>query len=80
MTNPAKLLERADCKPCQGIGRLIIGLTKAGMPKFGKCRDCDGSGKEPLCSDCPPIGYPTNKTRCNECPAAAALAGEENEN
>lgn len=21
-----------------------------------------------LCSDCPPIGYPTDKTRCAECP------------
>ncbi len=20
------------------------------------------------CSDCPPVGYPTDKTRCNECP------------
>ena len=21
-----------------------------------------------LCDDCPPIGYPTNKARCLECP------------
>ena len=21
-----------------------------------------------LCSDCPPIGYPTDNTRCSECP------------
>lgn len=21
-----------------------------------------------LCSDCPPAGYPTDKTRCDECP------------
>lgn len=21
-----------------------------------------------LCSDCPPIGYPTDKTRCDSCP------------
>lgn len=21
-----------------------------------------------LCSDCPPIGYPTDETRCRECP------------
>ncbi len=21
-----------------------------------------------LCSDCPPAGYPTNKTRCHSCP------------
>lgn len=23
---------------------------------------------EALCSDCPPIGYPTDRTRCAECP------------
>jgi hypothetical protein len=23
---------------------------------------------EPLCSDCPPVGYPTDKTRCAPCP------------
>ncbi|MBX3490843.1 hypothetical protein [Parvibaculum sp.] len=22
----------------------------------------------PLCSDCPPVGYPTDETRCGECP------------
>jgi len=21
-----------------------------------------------LCEDCPPVGYPTDKTRCDECP------------
>ena len=21
-----------------------------------------------LCSDCPPVGYPTDKTRCSDCP------------
>ena len=25
------------------------------------------SGAE-LCDDCPPLGYPTDKTRCLECP------------
>jgi hypothetical protein len=23
---------------------------------------------EELCSDCPPVGYPTDKTRCRDCP------------
>lgn len=31
----------------------------------------DGFG--PLCSDCPPAGYPTDKTRCACCPRRAAL-------
>lgn len=25
-----------------------------------------------LCEDCPPIGYPTDKTRCEPCPRSAA--------
>lgn len=28
-----------------------------------------------LCEDCPPIGYPTNKTRCAPCPKRAPPAG-----
>ena len=33
-----------------------------------------------LCSDCPPLGYPTDKTRCLPCPrrAASLLPGEGN--
>jgi hypothetical protein len=35
-----------------------------------------------LCSDCPPIGYPTDKTRCTPCPrraqvSSAALSGRK---
>ena len=26
-----------------------------------------------LCGDCPPVGYPTDKTRCAECPRRAEL-------
>jgi hypothetical protein len=29
-----------------------------------------------LCSDCPPLGYPTDATRCNPCPRRAALASQ----
>jgi hypothetical protein len=28
-------------------------------------------GKGELCSDCPPANYPTEKTRCNQCPLRA---------
>lgn len=24
-----------------------------------------------MCSDCPPVGYPTDKTRCTDCPRRA---------
>lgn len=27
-----------------------------------------GAAVERLCCDCPPIGYPTDKTRCADCP------------
>lgn len=31
-----------------------------------------------LCEDCPPVGYPTDKTRCTPCPRRAAL-GQQGE-
>ncbi len=30
-----------------------------------------------LCEDCPPVGYPTDKTRCAPCPRRAALRGRK---
>ena len=33
-----------------------------------------GVGAHELCSDCPPSGYPTDRTRCAECPRKATLA------
>ena len=34
-----------------------------------------------LCGDCPPVGYPTDETRCDECPRITRLreAGVRNE-
>jgi hypothetical protein len=32
----------------------------------GYCR-----GYFSMCSDCPPVGYPTDKTRCSDCPRRA---------
>lgn len=29
-----------------------------------------------ICSDCPPLGYPTDKTRCNDCPRRNSTQGE----
>ena len=28
------------------------------------------TASEPFCEDCPPIGYPTDATRCTACPRA----------
>ena len=35
----------------------------AGQPEMANPYD-----PEDDCSDCPPLGYPTDKTRCDECP------------
>ncbi len=45
----------------------------ATSPKEAATR-AQGGTSQPLCSDCPPAGYPTNKTRCLPCPIR-----EENE-
>jgi len=37
-----------------------------------------GEDAEVLCSDCPPVGYPTDKTRCLPCPRRAILRTKEN--
>jgi hypothetical protein len=62
--------------------RKVTGRTRCWLHGFNYDRDCnDCSGLETvairkvehvngieLCSDCPPFGYPTDKTRCDECP------------
>lgn len=43
-------------------------------PQAGDHSACQYLGNLPkkchgdLCSDCPPVGYPTDRTRCDECP------------
>jgi hypothetical protein len=37
-----------------------------------RCRNYVGS---PVCSDCPPVGYPTDATRCTECPQRSGVDG-----
>jgi RecJ-like exonuclease len=57
----------AICAYCQGKGRVIYYHGD-----YDTCPDCHGTGAR-LCSDCPPVGYPTDKTRCSECPAVKAV-------
>jgi hypothetical protein len=49
------------CAWCDGEGR-------CGGIAFG----CTGPTVEGLCSDCPPVDYPTDETRCAPCPKRAA--------
>ncbi len=42
------------CKQCE---KDVPGNMK-GKPYKHKC----------ICSDCPPVGYPTDETRCRSCP------------
>jgi hypothetical protein len=37
----------------------------------------DGAGEDELCDDCPPVGYPTDKTRCLPCPRRTPLSPPE---
>jgi hypothetical protein len=32
--------------------------------------------EESLCEDCPPVGYPTDKTRCTPCPRRSPKLNE----
>lgn len=32
---------------------------------------------EGVCSDCPPVGYPTDKTRCYPCPRREKRSGDD---
>lgn len=39
----------------------------------GRCQTLNdwfvaSNGSDPLCEGCPPIGYPTDATRCSPCP------------
>ncbi len=34
-------------------------------------------GIEGLCGDCPPVGYPTDETRCDPCPRHASIPSED---
>lgn len=61
-------------------------LTAAGIHVYGyrpNCSECAGVGCSDcvlvmqLCEDCPPAGYPTDKTRCTPCPRRTALCGDE---
>ncbi len=53
-------------------------LTGASPNRFDRRRHCeDETGGGPnsprlICSDCPPVGYPTDRTRCADCPRHAA--------
>jgi hypothetical protein len=58
-----KLAESPDDEECgAGVPLQFIGIDLASGPDETVCR---------LCEDCPPPGYPTDKTRCAECPRRA---------
>ncbi|WP_428491656.1 hypothetical protein [Rhodopila sp.] len=50
-------------------------LTQRGLLRTNPPADAlPGVTVEDLCDDCPPIGYPTDKTRCLPCPRRNAIA------
>lgn len=50
------------CRTCAGTGEVVeyfgLEMRPVGVP----CHDCN------VCSDCPPMNYPTENTRCLACP------------
>lgn len=72
---------RNKCPQCRGLGR-VLSSNANGDEYFMRCpcvppctweKEREGAQKEAgeTCSDCPPAGYPTDKTRCDECPRRA---------
>jgi hypothetical protein len=53
-----------------GLRRLIAAFRRRGEGTFGKeITSAEDLLQQPrLCEDCPPRGYPTDKTRCEPCP------------
>ncbi len=53
-----------------------LGLYSEFEPALARAafQSTESRSKDGLCSDCPPQGYPTNETRCDECPRAALRA------
>jgi hypothetical protein len=50
-----------------------LDIARDAIRSAGKDVPADSPGN---CSDCPPSGYPTNKTRCTDCPLRAAGGAE----
>jgi hypothetical protein len=47
-----------------------------GSPRGAEARPAEAPPLPELCDDCPPVGYPTDKTRCLPCPRRAVKASE----
>ncbi len=55
---------------------LIAGIAhkqQVFIDKMNIRRLIDEASQPELCDDCPPVGYPTDKTRCDPCPRRSAL-------
>lgn len=50
---------------CPWCGKGLTGSKAAGNETNSPPEEID---PDRLCEDCPPVGYPTNKTRCLSCP------------
>ena len=57
---------------CMYCGIDIDGDITGVCPVRARAAAADEKPRDrPLCYDCPPVGYPTDKTRCDECPRRA---------
>ena len=46
--------------------------TTRQMTSYGEGPQFQAKVSDKLCSDCPPADYPTDKTRCDDCPRRSA--------
>jgi hypothetical protein len=74
-------LERVTNGPSETFMAVYDAIGDIETDDSGKCRWADVANIQRAvyqmaldCSDCPPMGYPTDKTRCAECPMASAMS------
>jgi hypothetical protein len=70
---PASLTDDALDRILRALGGPVF---LADYDALGWPRPDEMEELETLCEDCPPIGYPTDKTRCTPCPRRVATARE----
>lgn len=58
---------------CEECGQPM--LPSGAEKKENEFDHASGCPQDGICSDCPPVGYPTDKTRCADCPRAAEPVG-----
>lgn len=62
--------------PAAGFGGYIPLCKCVTHPTSSALVDSVPATQATLCSDCPPVGYPTDKTRCATCPRHSQVSAD----